>query len=217
MKRYNYDYPMQMNPYASNIAKKYPVEEKKPIFEPESRQMYIPKSIQRPMEEEEEYDDDDGYECDKADTQYMKSLYPDMCKNIQLHVDEECDNLEYEGSLMFDEYPDKEVILTIVARIYAKMEKDGVLPKLMQEVQPVETDVEAQQFVVPGRNVWLWDNIQVQLLNEMFGRRRRRYPRRYRSPYIPYRPRPSIAYPRRPYLPYQPYLPYVPYRYRYFY
>ncbi|PKM49380.1 MAG: hypothetical protein CVV02_16455 [Firmicutes bacterium HGW-Firmicutes-7] len=211
MKKYSYDYDMQTNPYASNISKDYPVADRKPTYEPEPPQMYIPQDMQRPMDEDVDYDDDD-----QADVQYMKSLYPDMCKRIQVLVDEECDKLEYDDSIMYDEYPDKEAIISIVGRIYVKMEKECAVPKMDVDIQSDEENVEAQQFGVPGRNIWLWDNVQVQLLNEMFGRRRRRFPRRYRFPYQPYR-RPFRFYPRRIYLPYQPYRPYVPYNYRYFY
>ncbi len=41
------------------------------------------------------------------DYSYLKYLYPDKCGRIRDLVEEECDRLEYEGSLMFDLYPDK--------------------------------------------------------------------------------------------------------------
>ena len=35
------------------------------------------------------------------DIQYMKQLYPGMCKKILQNIEERCDRLEYEGSMLF--------------------------------------------------------------------------------------------------------------------
>lgn len=173
--------------------------------------------VQMPMPEEEYEEYDAGKE--EEDKSYMISLYPDLCRRIQFYVDEECDRLDYEGSIMYDDYPDKEAVMDIVGKIYLKVEKECKVPKmthsLEEGVSDKETsDVEAQQYGFPG-NIWLRDNIQVQFLNELFGRRRRRFPRRFYQQYpYPYRYRYFRRYPRYPYFPYQPY---VPYSYRYYY
>ena len=49
------------------------------------------------------YDDD---RTDRRDYDYMKSVYPETAKRLLPFVEEECDRLEYEGSMMYDEYPD---------------------------------------------------------------------------------------------------------------
>ncbi|MDR1701094.1 MAG: hypothetical protein LBR68_07870 [Lachnoclostridium sp.] len=41
------------------------------------------------------------------DISYLKYLYPHATKKVLPQIEEECDKLEYEGSPMFDEYPDK--------------------------------------------------------------------------------------------------------------
>ncbi len=41
------------------------------------------------------------------DYSYMKYLYPKIPKQISSFVEEVCDQMEYEGSMMFDMYPDK--------------------------------------------------------------------------------------------------------------
>ena len=46
----------------------------------------------------------------EKDLDRMRELYPNEVKKIQKYVDEECDRMEYEGSLMFDEYPDKTML-----------------------------------------------------------------------------------------------------------
>lgn len=43
----------------------------------------------------------------KMELDYFKSLYPMAVKKRQVLVDEACDQMEYHGSLMYDEYPDR--------------------------------------------------------------------------------------------------------------
>ena len=52
------------------------------------------------------------------DMERMKELYPEEAKRIQKLVEEECDQMEYEGSMMFDEYPDRLMLKVICERIY---------------------------------------------------------------------------------------------------
>ena len=40
----------------------------------------------------------------EADNSYLKYLYPKITRQISEFVEEECDKMEYEGSLMFDVY-----------------------------------------------------------------------------------------------------------------
>lgn len=173
----------------------------------------IPNNIQMPMPVDEDDDYDYDYDKEEADKNYMISMYPDLCKRIQFYVDEECDLLDYDGSIMYDDYPDKETILELVGKIYVKLEKDNLVPKMTNEVEAESDSVDSQQYSLI-RNNWLWDNVQVQFLNELFGRRRFRYPGRFGYPIYPYRYRYFRRYPKYPYFPYQTY---VPYNYRYYY
>ncbi|MDE7313471.1 MAG: hypothetical protein K2N87_17930 [Eubacterium sp.] len=54
----------------------------------------------------------------ERDMERMKELYPEDAKRIQKLVEEECDKMEYEGSMMFDEYPDRVMLKVICDRIY---------------------------------------------------------------------------------------------------
>lgn len=54
----------------------------------------------------------------ERDMERMKELYPEEAKQIQKLVEEECDKMEYEGSMMFDEYPDRVMLKVICDRIY---------------------------------------------------------------------------------------------------
>lgn len=61
---------------------------------------------------------------EEKDWEYMKGMYPQMAREIQEKVEEECDKLEYDGSMMFDEYPDKLMMRNICERIYEEMQDD---------------------------------------------------------------------------------------------
>lgn len=61
---------------------------------------------------------------EEQDFEYMKEMYPQSAKEIQAKVEEECDKLEYDGSIMFDEYPDKTLIRAICDRIYDQLKEN---------------------------------------------------------------------------------------------
>ena len=109
----------------------------------------------------------------EKDLDRMKELYPREAKKVLEYVEDECDKMEYEGSLMFDEYPDRFMMEQITDRIYQKMQKED---------KPAE--VEAEQFSGPpsfgspshrppqrGPRDDLRSLIGVLLNNEMYRRR----------------------------------------------
>lgn len=60
------------------------------------------------------------------DVSYLKYLYPSATKIAIPFIEEECDKLEYEGSPMFDVYPDKITFQQIAANVASQcMEKDS--------------------------------------------------------------------------------------------
>ncbi len=62
------------------------------------------------------------------DIQYMKQLYPGMCKKILQNIEEHCDRLEYEGSVLFDSYPDKVTLERMAKEILSVSQEEGVAP-----------------------------------------------------------------------------------------
>lgn len=91
------------------------------------------------------YDDD---RVNRRDYDYMKSVYPDTAKRLLPYVEEECDRLEYDGSMMYDEYPDKLGLRLMCRRIYERAKED--------EENPGE---------------WLRDLIEVMAYQELLRRR----------------------------------------------
>lgn len=87
--------------------------------------------------------------------QLMKSYYPGLSRIIQDKVEEECEAMDYEGSRMYDEYPDKFMLY----HSCQKIRKD------------VEPEMEAQG--IPGN--FLDELIQILFYHEIGRRRCRRH------------------------------------------
>ena len=84
----------------------------------------------------------------RRDLEYMKSIYPRAAKRLLPYIEEECDRMEYGGSMMYDEYPDQLQLRMMCRRIY---------------------DRAAEEMENPGE--WLMDLIQVMTYNELCQRR----------------------------------------------
>ena len=67
------------------------------------------------------------------DLEKLKGMYPKEIRSIQEMVEDECDKMEYEGSMMYDEYPDKWQIYRLTQMITDKIKGAG-------EEGPVEED-----------------------------------------------------------------------------
>lgn len=59
----------------------------------------------------------------ETDNTYLKYLYPKITRQISEFVEEECDKMEYEGSLMFDLFPDKTALRIMSAGITEEFKK----------------------------------------------------------------------------------------------
>lgn len=138
---------------------------------------YMTYPMQNVFLEEAEYE---------RDMERLKSMYPQEVHTVQSLVEEECDKMEYEGSLMFDEMPDRLMLRQISDRIYQKVAQPEDF-----ESQQYES-VEAEELrMVDNRhsggtpllhpphhrpshhrpNQGLPNLIDVLLFNEMFNRR----------------------------------------------
>ncbi len=96
------------------------------------------------------YDDE---RVDRRDFEYMKSMYPDTARKLMPHVEAECDRMEYECSMIYDEYPDQLQIHLMCGRIYDK-------------VKSMEESIEGA-----GQKGWLRELIQIMLFYELYQRR----------------------------------------------
>lgn len=131
-------------------------------YSPQTYPFYAPYQMQMqaglPMQMQWNYLKEMEYE---KDLDRMRELYPNEVKKIQKYVDEECDRMEYEGSLMFDEYPDKTMLSLVSKRIMDKIAQDS-------EKDEVET---SECCGGSRRGGGLSDLVEVLLYNEMYRRR----------------------------------------------
>ena len=100
--------------------------------------------------EEAEYDRD----CCR-----LQEMYPAEARKVQAQIKDACDKMEYEGSVMFDEYPDQLQLHLMGRRVYNRAEKDQVIEKLIRS---------------EGKGAdesWIRDLIQVMLYQEIYKRR----------------------------------------------
>ena len=104
------------------------------------------------------YDDE---RIERRDYEYMKSMYPMTVKRILPFVEEECDRMSYEGSMIYDEYPDQLQIRLMCNRIYDRANR-----------QSPKDDFEMEMHVSRNDDQ-LRDLIQILLFQELFRRRTR--------------------------------------------
>ena len=115
----------------------------------EKMPFYMTYPMQNTVFEETEYEND----CKR-----LQEMYPRDARRIQSMVDEECDRMEYEGSMMFDRYPDRLMLEMICHRIYR-----GLRPEDVEEDGRLHVD--EKYFML----------VQVMLMQEMYRRRCRHY------------------------------------------
>ena len=70
-------------------------------------------------------DCDDGTDEMMRDIEYMKEMYPEELRKVSMAVEEECDKLEYEGSPMLVQYPDREEMRRVARRVYDDLSESG--------------------------------------------------------------------------------------------
>lgn len=116
----------------------------------------------------------------ERDVEYLKELYPKTCKKLLLEIEEECDKLEYEGSCMFDEYPDRVCLDRIIDTIYNRVKDREEFKAGLEATTKAYDQMEASQVsYYPTRCCnWLHDMIELMLFHEFYNRRRRYRKRR---------------------------------------
>ena len=60
----------------------------------------------------------------------MKSYFPETARKIQEKVEEECELLDYEGSRIYDEYPDRLMMRGLGDGIFRRMQKETAAQEL---------------------------------------------------------------------------------------
>ena len=117
-----------------------------------------------------QYDDE---RIERYDFEYMKSMYPQTAKKVLPYVEDECDRMEYEGSMMYDEYPDQLQLRLMCRRVYDRM--------MREEKEELEMGRQQNGRNRKDRDQHLREIIEILLFQELFKRRsdHRKRGRRY--------------------------------------
>lgn len=62
------------------------------------------------------------------DMEYLQQMYPATVKKCQRRVAEILDRTDYEGSMIYDEYPDRLSLLHLTDAIQTTLEQEGLEP-----------------------------------------------------------------------------------------
>lgn len=109
------------------------------------------------------YGNRNNYERDAA---YTKKMYPGIIRRIQTEVEDRFDSLEYENSIIYDAYPDKEGLQSIVREVY---EKVLILPGI-QKIVSLKGDTVSDE----GWNNLLYYITEILFYQELVLRRNRK-------------------------------------------
>ena len=101
----------------------------------------------------------DDARIERRDFEYMKSMYPIAVKRILPYIEEECDRMSYEGSVIYDEYPDQLQIRLMCNRVYEKIKNR------------VPTDDIEPRLGIAEQDARLKDLVQIMIFQELFQRR----------------------------------------------
>lgn len=107
------------------------------------------------------YDDE---KTERLDFEYLKSMYPNAAKRIMPYVEEECDRMEYENSMVFDQYPDKLQLKLMCRRVYDNVRKHERI--ISAEDHGIGSDGRKGDSTLSLR-----DFIEVMLYQELYKRR----------------------------------------------
>lgn len=77
----------------------------------------------------------DDERTERMDFEYLKSMYPEIPKRILPYIEEECARMEYENSMIYDQYPDKLQLKLMCGRICGNIQKHEHLPEWSGELR----------------------------------------------------------------------------------
>ncbi len=92
------------------------------------------------------------------DLEYLQETYPNEVKRYQRRVEELLDKFDYEGSMIYDEYPDRYSLQRLAGTVISILKRE-------EEKLPKEERTSDDKWV------WLEDMMQVLLCNEIYKRR----------------------------------------------
>lgn len=110
----------------------------------------------------------DDERIERMDLEYLKSMYPKIPKRILPYVEEECDRMEYENSMVYDAYPDKLQLKLMCARVCDNVRRHEHICAEDEE-QTGDLSEKTENAGMPIEN--LRDLVEVMLFQELYKRR----------------------------------------------
>lgn len=95
------------------------------------------------------------------DLDYLQQLYPLQAKKYQKRISEIIDKMDYTGSMIYDEYPDRWQLYRLSESILKILQKEA-----MENEEPDANQKEKWE--------WVADMIQILMFNEIYRRRHNR-------------------------------------------
>lgn len=92
------------------------------------------------------------------DLEYLQEMYPKQAKDMQKRIVSVLDKMDYEGSMLYDEYPDKWQLYRLT---------DAVVAILRRE----EEEKESPEHITDEKWEWIKDMVQIVLYYEIYKRR----------------------------------------------
>ncbi|MFV0440721.1 MAG: hypothetical protein ACK5LV_05460 [Lachnospirales bacterium] len=121
----------------------------------------VAQNVQQPKKTQKKYDRDFVHEGN-----FHKMLLSETNKDLLPYIDSELDFLEYEGSVIFNQYIDRHSVFTIVSKI---------MGKLMEQSNYEEFAFDKDFNFVIDRYELLRSNVESLFLSQLFIQRRPQY------------------------------------------
>lgn len=105
----------------------------------------------------------------RRDLEYLQQLYPAQVKKLQARVSDILDKMDYEGSLIYDEYPDKWQLYQLKDSVVAILKQEDAARKDDPQGDPGQE--EAPREDPPEKWEWIGDMAQILIYYEIYRRR----------------------------------------------
>lgn len=117
------------------------------------------------------------------DMEYLQQMYPTYAKNYQNVISSVADKMDYEGSFIYDQYPDKLSIQRMVSSVMTVIKTnedkengsvDSQQNQTMNENMLVTADTLTERAPWGEKEPWIRELVTVLMYYEILGRRKRR-------------------------------------------
>ena len=102
------------------------------------------------------------------DLEYLQQMYPQDAKKYQKKIVSILDKMDYEGSMIYDDYPDQFMLYKLSRDITEMIKKDEIAEDITAQS---EGDAVREPDLSPERWKQIGDLVQVLLFSEIYKRR----------------------------------------------